>query len=115
MMKLSRKALSCRGYFAFEHVRVAGRHLGATVVASSPKQGKAPRDLQNECDAAQVSAALIEKASRAETATIGHRRQLGFVDRRIQGLSPGPDRRHGCDGRHSRSGQHVAAPRHTVF
>lgn len=37
----------------------------------------------------QVPTELIEKASRAETATIGHRRQLGFVDRRIQGLSPG--------------------------
>ncbi len=34
-------------------------------------------------------AALVEKASRAETATIGHRRQLGFVDRTIQGIAPG--------------------------
>ena len=37
----------------------------------------------------QVPAALLEKASRTETATIGHLRQLGFVDRGIQGVLPG--------------------------
>ncbi len=35
---------------------------------------------------AQIPPTLLAKARRAETATIGHRRQLGFVDRRIQGL-----------------------------
>ncbi|WP_420348133.1 RraA family protein [Pelagibius sp.] len=34
----------------------------------------------------QVSAGLLEKAARAETATIGHRRHLGFVDKAIQGV-----------------------------
>lgn len=37
----------------------------------------------------QVPAALLEKASRTETATIGHRRQLGFAHRAIQAISPG--------------------------
>ncbi|MBV6658266.1 MAG: RraA family protein [Devosiaceae bacterium] len=37
----------------------------------------------------QAPTALVEKAARAETATIGHRRQLGFVDRRVQGIAPG--------------------------
>lgn len=37
----------------------------------------------------QVPAALLDKASRAETATIGHRRQLGFAHRAIQGIAPG--------------------------
>ncbi|MEM9250412.1 MAG: RraA family protein [Pseudomonadota bacterium] len=37
----------------------------------------------------EVPPALIEKAARAETATIGHRRQLGFVDRGIQPIAPG--------------------------
>lgn len=37
----------------------------------------------------QAPAPLVEKASRTETATIGHRRQLGFVNRAIQNISPG--------------------------
>lgn len=37
----------------------------------------------------QVPATILEKASRAETATIGHRRQLGFVNRAIQQIAPG--------------------------
>jgi regulator of RNase E activity RraA len=37
----------------------------------------------------QVPAALVEKAARTETATIGHRRQLGFVNRGLQGIAPG--------------------------
>lgn len=37
----------------------------------------------------QIAAELLTKAQRAETATIGHRRQLGFVDRTIQGVLPG--------------------------
>jgi regulator of RNase E activity RraA len=37
----------------------------------------------------QVAPPLLQKAARAETATIGHRRQLGFVDRAIQPLAPG--------------------------
>ncbi|WP_299625733.1 RraA family protein [Pelagibius sp.] len=32
----------------------------------------------------QVPAALLEKAQQAETATIGHRRHMGFVDKAIQ-------------------------------
>lgn len=32
----------------------------------------------------QIAPNLLEKASRVETATIGHKRQLGFVDRGIQ-------------------------------
>lgn len=38
---------------------------------------------------AAVPSTLLEKAERVETATVGHRRQLGFVDRSIQALSPG--------------------------
>lgn len=37
----------------------------------------------------QVDAALIEKCRRVETATVGHRRHMGFADRRIQGVLPG--------------------------
>ncbi len=37
----------------------------------------------------QVPSALLEKLQRVETATIGHRRQLGFVDRGIQSLLGG--------------------------
>lgn len=37
----------------------------------------------------QAPAALVEKAGRTETATIGHRRQLGFVNRGIQAIAPG--------------------------
>lgn len=37
----------------------------------------------------QVDAALIEKCRRVETATVGHRRHMGFADRRIQGILPG--------------------------
>ena len=33
--------------------------------------------------------ALVAKAARAETATIGHRRQLGFVHRAVQQIMPG--------------------------
>ncbi len=33
--------------------------------------------------------ALVEKLSRCETATIGHTRQWGFLDRAIQGVIPG--------------------------
>lgn len=36
-----------------------------------------------------VAPHIIEKLSRAETATIGHVRQQGFADRRIQGILPG--------------------------
>ena len=35
-----------------------------------------------------VDAALVERGGRAETATIGHRRHLGFVDRAIQCVLP---------------------------
>lgn len=38
---------------------------------------------------AQIPATLLEKACRVETATIGHRRQLGFVHRDVQGVLPG--------------------------
>lgn len=37
----------------------------------------------------QVAPNIIEKLSRAETATIGHNRHQGFADRRIQPLLPG--------------------------
>ena len=37
----------------------------------------------------QVEARLIEKLGRCETATIGHVRQLGFVDRAVQAVIPG--------------------------
>ena len=37
----------------------------------------------------QVPAGLLEKASHAETATIGHRRQLGFAHRGIQSIAGG--------------------------
>lgn len=37
----------------------------------------------------QIPDDLLEKAGRVETATIGHRRQLGFVDRRVQCVSRG--------------------------
>ena len=37
----------------------------------------------------QVDPRIIEKLSRAETATIGHVRQQGFADRRIQCVLPG--------------------------
>lgn len=37
---------------------------------------------------AQIPQSLLEKAQRAETATIGHRRQMGFVDPRIQAVIP---------------------------
>ena len=37
----------------------------------------------------QIDAALLEKCQRVETATIGHRRHLGFVDRRVQSIRPG--------------------------
>jgi 4-hydroxy-4-methyl-2-oxoglutarate aldolase len=37
----------------------------------------------------QVAPRIVEKLSRAETATIGHIRQQGFADRRIQGILPG--------------------------
>ena len=36
----------------------------------------------------QVDAGLVEKAGRAETATIGHRRHMGFVDKAIQCVLP---------------------------
>lgn len=38
---------------------------------------------------AQVDPALIEKANRVETATVGHRRQMGFMDPAIQAILPG--------------------------
>ena len=38
---------------------------------------------------AQADAALIDKCRRVETATVGHRRHMGFVDRRIQCVVPG--------------------------
>ncbi len=37
----------------------------------------------------QAAAALIEKCRRVETATVGHRRHMGFADRSIQGILPG--------------------------
>lgn len=37
----------------------------------------------------QVAPQIIAKLSRAETATIGHVRQQGFADRRIQAILPG--------------------------
>jgi len=37
----------------------------------------------------QVDAALIEKCRRVETATVGHRRHMGFADREIQAVLPG--------------------------
>ena len=37
----------------------------------------------------QVADGLLEKASRVETATIGHRRFMGFVDPMIQAILPG--------------------------
>lgn len=37
----------------------------------------------------QVDPALVEKAGRAETATIGHRRHMGFADKAIQCVLPG--------------------------
>jgi len=37
----------------------------------------------------QISAKLLEKCRRVETATVGHRRHMGFADRRIQGILPG--------------------------
>ncbi len=39
----------------------------------------------------QVEPAVLEKCLRLETATMGHRRHMGFVDRRVQGILP--DRR----------------------
>lgn len=38
---------------------------------------------------APVDAALLEKAGRVETATVGHRRHLGFVDPAIRPILPG--------------------------
>jgi regulator of RNase E activity RraA len=38
---------------------------------------------------AQIETDLLEKAQRVETATIGHRRQMGFVDPSIQAVLPG--------------------------
>ena len=38
---------------------------------------------------AQIETGLLEKARRVETATIGHRRQMGFVEPSIQGVLPG--------------------------
>jgi 4-hydroxy-4-methyl-2-oxoglutarate aldolase len=38
---------------------------------------------------AQIEPALIAKLERCETATIGHLRQQGFADRRIQSINPG--------------------------
>ncbi len=37
---------------------------------------------------AQIETGLLEKARRVETATIGHRRQMGFVDPTIQAVLP---------------------------
>ncbi|MEZ5825565.1 MAG: RraA family protein [Geminicoccaceae bacterium] len=37
----------------------------------------------------QMPAALLEKAGRVETATVGHKRFLGFVDPAIQAILPG--------------------------
>ena len=38
---------------------------------------------------AQVAPALVEKGARTETATVGHRRHMGFMDRGIQSILPG--------------------------
>ncbi|MGI9490352.1 MAG: RraA family protein [Geminicoccaceae bacterium] len=38
---------------------------------------------------AQIASALLEKADRVETATIGHKRQMGFCDPVIQAVLPG--------------------------
>ena len=38
---------------------------------------------------AQIAGSLQEKAARAETATIGHRRHMGFVDKAVQCVLPG--------------------------
>ena len=38
---------------------------------------------------AQVPAGIIAKLSRVETATVGHTRHWGFMDRQIQGVIPG--------------------------
>ena len=38
---------------------------------------------------AQVAPPLVEKRARTETATVGHRRHLGFMDRGIQSILPG--------------------------
>ena len=38
---------------------------------------------------AQLSPAEVEKYSRVETATVGHRRHMGFMDRAIQCVLPG--------------------------
>lgn len=38
---------------------------------------------------AQIAASLLEKAGRVETATIGHRRQMGFCDPAIRTMLPG--------------------------
>ncbi len=37
----------------------------------------------------QIAPALLEKAERVETATIGHKRQMGFCDPGIQAILPG--------------------------
>lgn len=37
----------------------------------------------------QISADLLEKCAQVETATVGHRRHMGFVDRRIQSVLKG--------------------------
>ena len=38
---------------------------------------------------AQIDAALLDKCKRVETATIGHRRHMGFIDRHVQSVRPG--------------------------
>ncbi len=38
---------------------------------------------------AQVAPALVEKGAGTETATVGHRRHMGFMDRGIQSILPG--------------------------
>lgn len=37
----------------------------------------------------RIEADLLEKARRVETATIGHRRHMGFMDAAIQAILPG--------------------------
>jgi 4-hydroxy-4-methyl-2-oxoglutarate aldolase len=37
----------------------------------------------------QIPAALLEKAQRVETATVGHRRHMGFLSPAIQAILPG--------------------------
>jgi regulator of RNase E activity RraA len=37
----------------------------------------------------QINASLLEKCRHVETATIGHRRYMGFVDRRVQSVRAG--------------------------